>query len=111
MFTLLYGEFVGSDEFGNKYYVDRRTKGKKRERRWVLYNGEVEASRVPPEWNAWIHSNLASPPVNPRPRLPWQIQHQPNLTGTDRAYRPLGHVLMGGQRPKVSGDYEPWNPN
>ena len=40
--TSLYGEFVGEDEFGNRYY---RTKGGKIdpalgfERRWVIYNG------------------------------------------------------------------------
>ena len=49
--TSLYGEFVGEDEFGNRYY---RTKGGKIdpalgfERRWVIYNGVAEASSVPP---------------------------------------------------------------
>src|SRR5262249_18268773 len=32
LFTMFYGELVGNDEFGNKYYVDKRTKGSKRER-------------------------------------------------------------------------------
>src|SRR6476620_9336257 len=42
VWTSLYGEFVGEDEFGNRYY---RTKGGKIdpvllfERRWVIYNG------------------------------------------------------------------------
>ena len=42
VWTWLYGEFVGTDEFGNRYY---RTKGGKIdkslgfERRWVTYNG------------------------------------------------------------------------
>ena len=35
LFTWLNGEQVGSDEFGNRYYVHRRTKGQKREKRWV----------------------------------------------------------------------------
>ena len=42
VWTWLYGEFVGEDEFGNRYY---RTKDGKIdpalgiERRWVVYNG------------------------------------------------------------------------
>jgi NADH:ubiquinone oxidoreductase subunit len=39
VFTWLHGELVGTDEFGNRYYLDKRTKGQPRERRWVLYKG------------------------------------------------------------------------
>ncbi len=45
--TWLYGELVGEDEFGNRYF---RTRGGKidptllMERRWVIYNGVAEAS-------------------------------------------------------------------
>ncbi len=110
--TWLFGEFVGTDSSGNRYYRDRRSKGGKRERRWVLYNGEAEPSRVPPEWHAWLHRIVADPPKPEtlRPR-PWQKPHQPNLTGTDRAYRPSGHTLKGGQRARGTGDYEPWIPS
>jgi NADH:ubiquinone oxidoreductase subunit len=110
--TWLFGEFVGTDASGNRYYRDRRSKGGKRERRWVLYNGEAEPSRVPPEWHAWLHRIVADPPKPEalRPR-PWQKPHQPNLTGTDRAYRPPGHTLKGGQRARGTGDYEPWIPS
>jgi NADH:ubiquinone oxidoreductase subunit len=110
--TWLFGEFVGTDSSGNRYYRDRRSKGGKRERRWVLYNGEAEPSRVPPEWHAWLHRIVADPPKPEalRPR-PWQKPHQPNLTGTDRAYRPPGHTLRGGQRARGTGDYEPWIPS
>jgi NADH:ubiquinone oxidoreductase subunit len=111
LFTYLHGEQVGSDEFGNLYFLDRRTKGKKRERRWVLYADEAEASRVPPEWHAWLHATFAKPPVVRAPTRPWQLPHQPNATGTDLAYRPPGHTLMGGRRAKATGDYEPWQPD
>ena len=49
VWTALYGEFVGEDEFGNRYY---RTKGGKIdptlgfERRWVIYNDYAEASQI-----------------------------------------------------------------
>ena len=49
--TFLRGEYVGSDSAGNRYY--RTRKGRKdpalgRERRWVIYSGEAEASTIPP---------------------------------------------------------------
>ena len=38
--TLLFGKYVGSDEFGNKYY-----KSKKNER-WVIYADSIEATKI-----------------------------------------------------------------
>lgn len=111
LFTRLYGELVGTDEFGNRYYLDRRNKGQKRERRWVLYRGVPEASKVPPEWHAWLHWTVQKPPVERATPRAWQKPHLPNLTGTDLAYRPPGHTLKGGRRAKAAGDYEPWTPS
>ena len=111
LFTRIHGELVGTDEFGNRYFLDRRTKGQKRERRWVLYKGAPEASKVPPEWHAWLHWTIQKPPVERAKQRPWQLPHIPNLTGTELAYRPPGHTLMGGRRAKATGDYEPWTPN
>ena len=109
VFTWLHGEHVGTDEFGNRYYVDKRTKGKKRERRWVLYKGIPEASKVPPEWHAWLHHMVNEVP-QPRQRYAWEKPHQPNMTGTSLAYHPQGSVLRGGHRAASTGDYEPWTP-
>ena len=50
------------------------------------------------------------PPEGGPPRRPWQKDHQPNLTGTELAYRPPGHTLKGGRRDPATGDYEPWSP-
>lgn len=111
VFTWLHGEHVGTDEFGNRYYLDKRNKGQPRERRWVLYKGIPEASKVPPEWHAWLHRTVVPAPVSRAPQRTWQKPHEPNLTGTDLAYRPPGHVLKGGTRAPASGDYEPWVPN
>jgi NADH:ubiquinone oxidoreductase subunit len=33
------------------------------------------------------------------------------MTGTNRAYRPPGHVLAGGHRDAATGDYEAWTPD
>jgi NADH:ubiquinone oxidoreductase subunit len=118
LFTWLRGEQVGSDASGNRYY---RLKGARpllkgggmdsRERRWVIYNGIVEASKVPPEWHGWLHHSTNDlPPADLRKRA-WEKDHLPNLTGTTLAYRPPGSVLKGGVRARATGDYEPWMPN
>ena len=66
LWTRLYGQFVGEDEFGNRYY---RTKGGRIdpalgiERRWVIYNGVAEASTVPPSWHGWLHHLVDVPPT------------------------------------------------
>ncbi len=114
VWTALYGEHVGDDEFGNRYY---RTKGGKVdpalgfERRWVVYNGLAEASKVPPSWYGWLHHTVDVPPTEDEPRPhPWEKPHRPNLTGTSGAYRPSGSTLGPGRRPKATGDYKAWSP-
>ena len=114
VWTSLYGEFVGEDEFGNRYY---RTKGGKIdpvlhfERRWVIYNGYAEASTVPPGWYGWLHHVVDVPPTQASAKSwPWEKPHQANLTGTPIAYRPSGLVLAEGRRPPATGDYKPWTP-
>lgn len=113
LFTWRRGELVGTDDFGNRYFRDRKAqKGSgRRERRWVLYNGEPEATKVPPEWHGWLHhTNDAPLKAGDAFHKPWQKEHQPNRTGTMGAYRPPGHTLEGGQRARATGDYEPWTP-
>ncbi|MFQ5626762.1 MAG: NADH:ubiquinone oxidoreductase subunit NDUFA12 [Methyloligellaceae bacterium] len=100
------GVLVGKDEFGNRYYRER--KGAKR---WVIYSDLAEASKVPPDWHGWLHHTVDEPPTEESysPRH-WQTSHQPNMTGTPRAYRPRGSTLVSGDRPPATGDYEPWKP-
>jgi NADH:ubiquinone oxidoreductase subunit len=107
------GEFVGEDEFGNRYYRERGAKGRRRERRWVVYArlGEIEPSMVPPGWHAWLRHNLEQAPSEaPLPEKRWEKPYQPNLTGTVQAYLPPGHELRGGRRDRATGDYEAWRP-
>ncbi|HXP29591.1 MAG TPA: NADH:ubiquinone oxidoreductase subunit NDUFA12 [Stellaceae bacterium] len=119
LFTWLKGELVGTDSEGNRYYREKshrpllRGGGRaSRVRRWVIYKGEAEPSRVPPEWHAWLHHTIDEVPKDAeRLRYPWQKEHQPNLTGTPQAYRPPGSVLRGGERPRATGDYEAWIPD
>lgn len=111
LFTWWKGEFVGADQFGNRYYREKGAARKDRRKRWVLYSGAVEASRVPPEWHAWLHRMVAKPPSEePMLTRPWEKAHRPNATGTDQAYLPPGHLGRGGERDPATGDYEPWRP-
>ena len=104
------GSRVGEDEFGNVYY-EGGTDSEGRTRRWVIYDGYSETSKVPPGWHGWIHHRVDVPPVddNYQPHT-WQKPHEANATGTPAAYRPKGSVLSGGSRPQVTGDYDAWTP-
>ena len=101
------GQLVGRDEFGNRYY--QTADGK---RRWMIYAGTVEASRVPPDWHGWLHFTFDEPPtVQPLKIRAWELPHEPNLTGTPAAYRPEGSLWAEGKRPRATGDYEAWRPS
>ena len=105
-FTWKKGQRVGEDETGNVYYQTRDGA-----RRWVIYKGEADASKIPPGWHGWMHHRTDVAPVDEhyRPR-DWQKPHQPNLTGSAAAYRPQGSLASSGQRPAVTGDYDAWTP-
>ncbi len=112
LFTWFKGEFVGEDDQGNRYYRERRPGRRRRGSRWVIYKGRVEASKVPPDWNAWLHHTVGETPVErPLTEHSWEKAHLSNLTGTPAAYRPPGHMLKGGRRDRATGDYEPWRPD
>lgn len=106
------GEKVGTDAQGNRYYRAKKTKDGARERRWVIYDGANDASRVPPEWHGWLHGSFDGvPESNLPPAKIWEVDYTPNATGTAAAYRPKGALEQGGKRAKASGDYEAWTPD
>ncbi|TBW33653.1 NADH:ubiquinone oxidoreductase subunit NDUFA12 [Siculibacillus lacustris] len=112
--TRLYGEFVGEDEFGNRYY---RTKGGAIDvglgfqRRWVIYKQDQDGSAIPPGWHGWMHHRVDTLPTDETyvPRA-WEKPHLPNLTGTAAAHRPLGSLLGSGRRAATTDDYQAWKP-
>jgi len=106
--TKLKGERVGEDAYGNVYYRSKRLRFGGREERWVYYKGEPEATKVPPEWHAWLHHTTNEP--IPTLARAWIKPHQPNATGTELAYLPPGDDRRGGQRARATGDYEAWKP-
>lgn len=106
------GRKIGKDQLNNTYYEAPPMKGYKRNRRWVVYKGAPDASKVPPEWHGWLHHQTNSVPDKDSEsyRRSWQKPYTPNLTGTNHAYRPPGHVLVDGERENATGDYEAWTP-
>ena len=108
LYTAFKGKFVGVDEFGNKYYESKRVAYHGRKKRWVVYKGVSEPSKVPPQWHSWLHYTSDTPLDSSK--YNWEKQHTPNLTGTELAYFPPGHEKKGGQRDKATGDYEAWKP-
>jgi len=110
--TLFASRLVGTDEFGNRYYESQRLRRYGRVRRWVIYKGADEASKVPPEWHAWLHHTVAAP-LTEKAALarPWQAEHRPNPTGTEAAYRPRGHELRERRHAPATGDYDAWSPD
>ncbi|WP_265563968.1 NADH:ubiquinone oxidoreductase subunit NDUFA12 [Sphingomicrobium arenosum] len=108
LFTSRHGDKVGTDALGNVYY--RHKKDPKR--RWVIYEGSNDASRTPPEWNAWLRGTVdALPEESMPPRRAFQKDPTPNLTGTVQAYRPGGSIAGAGKRAAATGDYEAWSPD
>ena len=101
IYTLLYGKYVGTDQFGNRYYKHRKQDGFGRHKRWVVYHGQVEPSKIPPEWHGWMHYMLD---IMDNTQYTWQKEYQPNVTGTKRAC----------SLPKESAshkNYQSWQPD
>ncbi len=107
IFSRRHGEEAGRDEAGNIYFRHRGDPA----RRWVIYSGGNDSSRVPPAWNAWLRGTIDGLPdeVLP-PRRGFEQAPMPNMTGTAQAYRPDGSLLRGGARAPATGDYEAWKP-
>ena len=104
IFTWRNGVKVGEDAEGNRFYQTRDGR-----RRWVIFNGEAEASRVSADWHGWLHFTWADPPSKtPLKHKPWEKPHQENLTGTQLAYAPPGSLRHA--HPAERRDYEAWQP-
>ena len=104
LWTWRKGEKVGEDATGNVYYRNADDS-----RRWVIFNGESEASKVPPEWHGWLHRTWDEPPTDkPLAHKPWEKPHQENLSGTVFAYAPPGSLRRAEPAPRA--DYEAWTP-
>jgi NADH:ubiquinone oxidoreductase subunit len=108
------GVQVGTDSFGNRYFEAKTNRNSYdgRKRRWVIYEGYADASKVPPEWFGWLHHTLPDvPTLETMPSHAWQREHRPNMSGTPLAWRPKGSIARGGERARATGDYQAWKPD
>ena len=104
LYTWRRGVKVGEDAQGNTFYTTRDGK-----RRWVIFSGEVEASRISPDWHGWLHHTFKEAPAEtPLVHKSWEKPHQENLTGTPLAYAPAGSIRRTA--PAARKDYEAWTP-
>ena len=78
--------FKDADCFGNRYYESKKIFSNNCRKRYVIYNGIIEPSKVPPLWHAWLHYMIDDVPKEEI--YFWQNTHLPNLTGTKSAYKP-----------------------
>lgn len=105
IFTARKGIKVGEDDKGNVYYHNADDS-----KRWVIFNGEIEATKVSADWHGWLHRTYDELPTE-RPLIhkTWEKPHQENLTGTAQAYAPEGSIRRASE-PAVRSDYEAWVP-
>ena len=108
LFSRRNGQEAGRDEAGNVYFRHSKDPA----RRWVIYSGANDSSRVPPGWNAWLRGTIDDVPDKALPpRRPFEQPPVANLTGSDQAWRPAGSIKGGGKRAAATGDYSAWTPD
>lgn len=76
---------IGTDQYGNEYYFGKKKDYLGRNKRYVIYNGINETTKVPPIWHAWLHYTINDIPSDIN-KFPWQQEHAPNLSGTKYSY-------------------------
>ena len=93
---------------GNRYYRAKKLRaagqpGAGTERRWVIYKGANDASRVPAEWHGWLHNSYDGVPEShlPAARI-WEAEFTPNATGTGSGLSSARRA--GARRPPRGGD-------
>ena len=90
--TLFFGKFVGSDDYGNKYYKS------KKDERWVVYADNIEATKITSDWFLWIHHTIDKIPESKQSKFPWQKKHLENQTGSSNSFKPVKIRKNNGNR-------------
>lgn len=104
----LFCKKVGTDPYGNSYFEGKTTDYLGHKKRYIIYKGYSEPSKVPPLWHAWLHYLSGELPGANDSSYSWQQDYTPNLTGTKLPYSPKE---AGKSRKHVSSDYAAWKPN
>ena len=104
IYSKFFAQEIGQDEYGNKYYAEQNNSpiNNYRERRWVIYDGEIEASKVPQRWNAWLHHVTKEKPTNYVRKEKWMKKHLPNSRRI---------INLDIEKKYSKKNYQSWNPN
>ena len=81
--TLIFGKYVGSDQYGNKYYKSKNND------RWVVYSQNIEATKISSDWYLWMHHTIDKIPDIKETKFSWQKKHLENQTGTSNSFKPV----------------------
>jgi len=96
--TLFFGKYVGSDEYKNKYYQSKNNE------RWVIYNNNIEATKITSDWYLWMHHTIDKIPDNKKDnRYIWQKKHLENQTGSNNSFKPIKI-----RKNNIKKKYETW---
>ena len=111
LYTWVYGNLVAEDEYKNKYYSNSKNFNDLESKRWVIFYDEIEATKVPSHWHAWLHKSIDIPPLNYSHKYDWQKDHEQNFTGTNNAYYPSSHPLSKSYKSdEIKNEYDSWSP-
>ena len=101
IYTKFFGNFVGTDEYGNNYF--QSSNGTKR---WINYKGVCDASSISPAWHSWIHKTTDKVPSFEKDNL---SMSKSDDTYTEikknRKYHPNNF-----KNHSIFNDYESWKP-
>ena len=95
--TLFFGKYMGSDDYGNKYYSNKKNE------RWVVYSKNIEATKITSDWYLWMHHTIDKIPDKKDVKHSWQKKHKENQTGTPNSFKPVKI-----KKNNIKKKYETW---
>ncbi len=104
IYSFLFGEKVGQDIKGNKFFINRGKKNKK----WVLFKSKVDPTQLSVEWHQWLTDlDKFDVPKTSLKNYKWQKDRDSNRTGTKKAY----HPKSSNEKIKTENSTKIWSPN
>ena len=101
IYTKFFGNFVGTDEYGNNYF--QSSNGTKR---WINYKGVCDASRISPAWHSWIHKTTDKVPSFEKDNL--------SMSYSDDSFtkikKSVNYHPNNFKNHSIFNDYESWKP-
>ena len=115
IYTKIFGQFVGIDEFGNSYFqriVDKSSLFRNfgRQNRWVVYaTSWIGGSCIPNKWFLWLHYQSDVPPTRSeqiKSPYHWEKPHIP-----DPKKSLLCNPAISVYNQPINKTYQSWRPS